>query len=503
MPLSGPVEGAQIHLVGVKGTGMAALAEVLVSKGALVSGSDVAETFYTDALLAAIGVVPRVGFAEEHLPDGVSLVVYSAAYDPQTNPELLAAIDRGIPLLTYTEALGALSLAAREAGAPTVAVAGVHGKTSTTALLGTLIRSLRIPGTVIVGSAVRSFGGAATYNGGAEALIVETCEYRRNFLSFYPSVLVITSVEADHLDYYRDYADVLSAFVAFGERLAPGGLLVFCRDNAGACEAAAAISARRGDLRRVSYGFSDEADVSVRDYVPGTEETPEGPRGVQEFRVDGIDTLLRLRVPGKHMVENAAAALTVLREEPSLRRYLDAGAKHTAAKHTAAKHIADALASFSGTTRRSEHLGTAGGIQFVDDYGHHPTAIRKTLETYREFYGAERLIVDFMSHTYSRTAALLGDFAQAFAAADVVVLHKIYASAREQYSGSISGEDLAAAVGAYHPQVHYFEEVLDALPFCKELLRPGDLFVTLGAGNNWALGRELLAYFLTKGVHTR
>jgi UDP-N-acetylmuramate--alanine ligase len=493
MPLSGPIEGAKIHLVGVKGTGMAALAEVLVSKGAAVSGSDVAEAFYTDALLAAIGVVPSVGFAEEHLPEAVSLVVYSAAYDPESNPELKAAIRRGIPLLTYTEALGALSLEAQRAGAPTVAVAGVHGKTSTTALLGTLIRSLRIPGTVIAGSAVRSFGGGTTYNGGTEALVAETCEYRRNFLAFYPSVLVVTAVEADHLDYFRDYADVLSAFVSFGERLAPRGLLVYCRDNAGACEAAGAITARRGDLRTVSYGFSEDADVTIRDYALGTEETNEGPRGLQEFRIDGIDTLLKLRVPGKHMVENAAAALTVLREEPVFRRYLEAPAQD----------IAAALASFSGTARRSEYLGTAGGIQFVDDYGHHPTAIRKTLETYREFYGAERLVVDFMSHTYSRTAALLDEFAQAFDAADVVILHKIYASAREQFSGSISGEDLAAAVRCYHDTVHYFPEVLDALPFCKELLQPGDLFVTLGAGNNWILGRDLLSHFSKKAVHTR
>lgn len=492
MPLSGPLKRAPIHLVGVKGTGMAALAEVLVSKGAVVSGSDVAEAFYTDALLAAIGVVPQVGFAEEHLPEGVSLVVYSAAYDPRTNPELKAAAERGIPLLTYTEALGALSLEAQGAGAPTVAVAGVHGKTSTTALLGTLIRGLRIPGTVIVGSAVRSFGGAATYNGGTEALVAETCEYRRNFLSFYPSVLVITAVEADHLDYYRDYADVLSAFVAFGERLSPRGLLVYCRDNPGACEAAAEITDRRGDLRAVSYGFSEEADVTVRDYALKTEETPEGPRGLQEFRIDGIDAPLALRVPGRHMVENAAAALTVLREEPVFRRYLEA----------AAGDIAAALAAFSGTARRSEHLGTAGGIQFVDDYGHHPTAIRKTLETYREFYGAERLIVDFMSHTYSRTAALLDEFARAFGAADVVILHKIYASARERFSGSISGEDLAAAVRCYHDTVHYFPEILDALPFCKELLQPGDLFVTLGAGNNWVLGRELLSHFSKKAVQT-
>lgn len=498
MPLSGSLEGAQIHLVGVKGTGMAALAEVLVSKGVVVSGSDVAEAFYTDALLAAIGVVPRVGFAEEHLPEAVSLVVYSAAYDPQSNPELRAAVQRGVPLLTYTEALGALSLEAREAGAPTVAVAGVHGKTSTTALLGTLVRSLRIPGTVIVGSAVRSFGGTATYNGGAEALVAETCEYRRNFLSFYPSVLVVTAVEADHLDYYRDYADVLSAFVAFGERLSPRGLLVYCRDNAGACEAAAEITARRRDLRTVSYGFSDESDVALRDYAMGTEETPEGPRGFQEFRIDGIDTLLKLRVPGKHMVENAAAALAVLREEPAFRRYIE-----DAGENKAAREIAGALASFSGTARRSEHLGTVGGIQFVDDYGHHPTAIRKTLETYREFYGAQRLVVDFMSHTYSRTAALLDEFAQAFDAADIVILHKIYASAREQFSGSISGEDLAAAARCYHDTVYYFPEVLDALPFCKELLQPGDLFVTLGAGDNWVLGRELLSHFSKEAVQTR
>ncbi len=498
MPLFGSLEGAPIHLVGVKGTGMAALAEVLVHRGAVVSGSDVAEAFYTDALLAAIGVVPQVGFAEEHLPPDTVLVVYSAAYDPQTNPELLAAARCGVPLLTYTEALGALSTEAQGAGKPTVAISGVHGKTSTTALLGTLIRGLEIPGTVIVGSAVGSFGGSATYTGGSEVLVAETCEYRRNFLAFSPSVLVITAVEADHLDYYRDYADVLSAFVAFGERLPPGGLLVYCRDNAGACEAAAEITARRGDLRSVSYGFRDEADVSIRDYALTTEETPEGPRGVQEFRIDGVDGLLRLRVPGKHMVENSAAAIAVLQKESTLRRYLQ-----DAESGSAATKIAGALAPFSGTARRSEHLGAVGGVQFVDDYGHHPTAIRKTLETYRQFYGAERLIVDFMSHTYSRTAALLEEFARAFDAADVVILHKIYASARERFSGSISGEDLATAVRRHHSAVHYFPEVLDALPFCEELLQPGDLFVTLGAGNNWVIGRELRSRFSKKAVHTR
>ncbi len=499
MPLPAPLSGASVHLVGIKGTGMSAFAEVLVHRGAAVSGSDVAEVFYTDRLLSAIGITPAVGFDATHLPQAVDAVIYSAAYDPATNPELVAAASRGIPILSYSEALGALSEEARALGNPSVAVAGVHGKTSTTALLGTLLKELRLPATVVVGSAVTSFGGSATFVGGSEMLVAETCEYRRNFLSFSPSVLLLTSVEADHLDYFRDYEDVRAAFVEFGTRLSPGGLVVYCTDDAGAKEAVDRLCARRDDIRTVRYGFAEEADFSIRDYqmVPGC--GPGLPAGAQRFRVVPIDAEFELHVPGRHMVQNAAGALAVLL---SAGLSGEATANGLSLSEGLVSRLVSGLGRYGGSTRRSEHLGIASGIQFVDDYGHHPSAIRKTLEAYREFYGARRLIVDFMSHTYSRTAALLDEFATCFDAADVVILHKIYASAREQYNGTIAGKDLAEAVGRHHPDTHFFPEVMDAMSFCKELLAEGDLFVTLGAGNNWALGRELFEYFSNKVVHS-
>lgn len=492
MPLPATLSGASVHLVGIKGTGMSALAEVLSRRGADLSGSDVAEIFYTDRLLAAIGLRPKVGFSADNLPKNLDAVIYSAAYDPDSNPELLAAAERKIPMLSYSEALGALSQEACRTGAPRIAVAGVHGKTTTTALLGTIMRHLGVPGTVVVGSAVPSFGGSATYNGGSDALVAETCEYRRNFLSFSPSMLIVTSVEADHLDYFRDYDDILRAFVEFGTQLSEGGTLIYCADDPGAVEVASRVAQRRGDIRRISYGFTRKADFSVDTLEMDHETTAGGVRGIQRFLLSGYPQQFTLSVPGRHMVQNAVGALATLFSQPLLASF--------ALNHAS---VAQGLSTFAGTARRSEHLGSAGGIQFIDDYGHHPTSIEKTLEAYRDFYRADRLVVDFMSHTYSRTAALLDRFARAFTSADIVILHKIYASAREHFSGTIDGKDLADAVAAHHPAVHYVPEVLDALPLCRELLRPGDLFVTLGAGNNWVLGRELFSHFSRETVGTR
>jgi UDP-N-acetylmuramate--alanine ligase len=465
--------GFRVHLVGIKGTGMAALAEILVRRGAAVSGSDVPEKFYTDALLAQLGISCSERFSAANLAEGVQLVVHPPAYAREENVELREARARGIPMLSYPEALGRLSADAASAG-----VAGTHGKTTTTALAGTLLQALDLPATVLVGSEVAGFGGRSTLVRGNRYFVAETCEYRRHFLNFRPRWLVITSVEADHLDYFRDLDDVLDAFTEYAGLLPPGGALIYAQDDPGARTVAGRARERRPDLRLVPYG--EQAQGAFR--VHGVEST----HGRTRFRLAGLDGEFSLPVPGRHMAWNAAAALALTAE------LLAAEGRTLGPGELAAAR--EALARFRGTRRRSEVVGEAGGVLFLDDYGHHPTEIRATLAGYRSFYPGRRLIVDFMPHTYSRTRALLAEFAECFASADLVILHRIYASAREKAAGTgVDGRTLYREVAARHPAVEYYEEPLEAVEALAERLQDGDLFVTMGAGDNWRVGQALLA----------
>lgn len=469
------LHGFKIHLVGAKGTGVCALAELLVGAGARVSGSDVEDRFYTDEVLAAIGVPVRP-FSASNIDAGLGLVIHSAAYRPDRHPELLRAQELGIPVLSYPEALGQLSAARDSSG-----VAGVHGKTTTTALAGVVARALGLPGAVLVGSAVGAFGGRSTLTLGNELLIAETCEYRRHFLAFHPRRIVLTSVEPDHQDYYPDYEAIATAFVEYLVSLPPGGAVVYCADDPGAVDVFNRVAARRGDLRAVPYGFDAAGDFGLTQYDVRDERT--------RFRLRGADKEWRLRVPGRHVALDAAAALalcaTIVADReggrPLSRGELDAAAS--------------ALEDFTGSKRRSEILGEARGVLFMDDYGHHPTAIRATLSGLREFYRDRRIIVDFMSHTCSRTRALLAEFAESFSDADLTILHKIYPSAREEPDPDMNGRVLFERTRANGTRVDYFEEPLDALDQLRAILRPGDLFVTMGAGDNWKLGRALYDEF--------
>jgi len=449
---------ADIYMVGIKGTGMAALAEILVAGGARVTGSDTAERFYTDDLLQSLGLHYAEGFAASNLPDQIDIVIYSAAYDPAIHVELIAAAARGLRLISYTEALGELSDAM-----PSVGIAGVHGKTTTAALCAVIVRAAGLPGTVLAGSTLRDLGGRATLIQGRSFFIAETCEYRRNFLSFRPAVIVVTSIEADHLDYFHDRADVFSAFEEYARNLPPGGELIYCADDHGACELADSISRERPDIRTTGYG--ERADGEGRlTYLPG-------PSGEIRFSVGRRP--FTLRIPGKHNALNAAAALIATDRARQIARGEMGEAEFGA-------FARDAVSAFTGTRRRSEVVGEAGGVLILDDYAHHPTAISVTLAGYREFYPGRRLILDFMSHTYSRTIALLDEFGTALAVADILILHEIYASAREENPGDVNGEQLADV-----------RQVMDALPLVESLVQSGDLFVTMGAGNNWELGRAL------------
>ena len=467
------IRGRNIHLVGAKGTGMAALAEILAARGASLSGADVAESFPTQEILDGLGLRPGVGFAAADLPAGTDWVIHSAAYDRSDNPQLLAAAARGIPLSSYPEALGKLSRSARS-----VAISGVHGKTTTAALCGLLVDALRLPATVLTATGVANFGGRATLIGGADYLIAETCEYRNHFANFHPSHVVITAVELEHVDAFPTHAALVAAFADFTATLPAGGTLMYCADDAGATEVACMAAARRPDLLLQPYGESAAGPLRIGSVTAAAGET--------RVELACLAEPITLRVPGRHNAANAAAAVGVARVLLAEQGRPLGGAEQSA--------IAGALGGYRGGKRRTEVVGECRGILVVDDYAHHPTELVTTLAGLRAFYPERRIVVDFMSHTYSRTAALLGDFATAFGAADEVLLHPVYASARERsaVTPEQAGRALYDAVAACHRSVVWRATLADASAHLAATLGRGDLLVTMGAGDNWRVGPEVL-----------
>ena len=480
-------KGAKAYFIGIKGTGMCALAELLQRRGISVSGSDRSEVFYTDAVLKELGIPYHESFDSSHILSGAEapdLAIYSAAYSFGTNAEMDAAKKTGIPLMSYTEALGAYSAAFDSTG-----IAGVHGKTTTTALSGTLLKGAGIPAQVLAGSAVSGFGGRSTISLGDKYFVAETCEYRRHFLSFRPRRVVLTSVESDHQDYYPTYADIRDAFLEYVRLLPPDGELIYCVDCQGASEIAQTLKKEKPGIELVPYGFSADGDYGIESYEARDERI--------FMRLRGFPGSLEMRIPGRHTALNAAASVALA---SSLVK-LEFGGWNDDRR----EGLRLALADFRGSKRRSEILGEARGILFMDDYGHHPSAIKTTLEGLKEFYPKRRLVLSFMSHTYTRTAALLNDFASSFEKADVLLLHKIYSSAREEYKGGVNGKTLyeeakkflAGIYGdkAARERVFYIDEVDDAADFAADILREGDIFITMGAGDNWRLGITLYNKF--------
>lgn len=467
------LQNFKIHMIGIKGTGMTALAELLVSRGASVCGSDVEDEFYTDSILQKLGIKIKTPFSPSNINEETELIIYSSAYSTDSNEELAFAEDQRIPCLSYPEALGEFSKLAYSCG-----ICGVHGKTTTTGMAGTILKALKLEASVLTGSQIPCFGSSCVMTGGSKYFVAETCEYKQNFLHFSPQEIVLTSIEHDHQDYYKTYEEILSAFLSYMNKLPKFAKVFYCADDKGACEAVNLLFSGRPDLVLTGYGENAAGEYRIK--MKGIKD------GKQYFSLAGFAGEFYLPIPGKYNVLNAAAAaalcISLLKKEKGEICVQDLGI------------IRRALASYTGAKRRGEIVGVikSRNILILDDYAHHPTAIKVLLKGLREFYPGRRIVADFMAHTYSRTEALLMEFSSAFKDADIVILHKIYSSAREVYNGQISADLLYSMIKKKHKNVYFFNEILEAQDFVLKSLKDGDIFITIGAGDNWKLGSAVL-----------
>jgi UDP-N-acetylmuramate--alanine ligase len=454
--------GTRIHLVGIGGIGLSAIARVLHGWGYAVSGSDREPTALTRALVNE-GMVVYAGHRAEQVV-GADLVVVSSAV-PGDNPEVLEAKRRGLAVIKRDQFLGELT-----ASKTTIAVAGTHGKTTTSAMIAWILVEAGLDPTFVVGGMLQNLETNARAGQGPH-FVIEADEYDRAFLGLRPDVAVITVLEHDHPDCYPTFQEMRTAFARFASRLVPGGLLVVCGEEDEALRLASeGLDPDAGQperQRRVkTYGLDRAWDWRAKGVQLGNSAAFE-----VWHRAQRLGTCA-LQVPGRHNVLNALAALAA-----STGVGVDFGT------------AAAALTRYRGTERRFHVKGQAGGVTVVDDYAHHPTEIRVTLAAARLKYPGRPLWAVFQPHTYSRTAALLDGFAQAFDQADHVLVTDIYA-AREQNVQGISGADLVARMN--HPGARYVEGPAEAADGLIHEVRPGDVVITLGAGNVYLAGERLL-----------
>jgi UDP-N-acetylmuramate--alanine ligase len=441
----------KVHLVGIAGAGMSAIAQVLHERGEAVTGSDLAGSVYAENLERA-GVKISYGHRPENIDEADVVVISSAV--PASNPEVIEAGRRKIPVLRRNAFLGELT-----AGSRTIAVAGTHGKTTTTGLIAWLLdRGGRGP-SFIVGGMLSDFGTNARAGSGAE-FVIEADEYDRAFLGLRPAIAVVTSIEHDHPDLFPTPAEYLQAFQEFVAQTQEA--LVVCRDD----PAAAAL--QRAGLDRTTYGLTQEADWHAEEISPNQA----GGSDFLVLRGANVAGLVRTRLPGVHNVRNALAAI--------------AAADRCGVDFST---IQGAISDFHGTQRRFETLGTAAGVTVIDDYAHHPTEIKATLSAARSLYPGSEIWAVFQPHTFSRARAFLTAFGGAFGEADHVIVTEIFAS-REAPDPSMTGEMVAAHVS--HPDVRFIPDLQAAAEALEAVVGPGSVVVTLSAGDGNIVGKQLL-----------
>lgn len=460
--------GTHVHLIGIGGAGMSGIARILLARGVTVSGSDARESRAVTAL-RALGARVELGHDAAHLQhdgeDAPTVVVSTAIRE--SNPELAAVRARGLDVVHRAVALAALT-----EGRRLVAVAGTHGKTSTTSMTTVALQHTGADPSFAIGGDL-SVSGSGAHHGSGDVFVVEADESDGSFTAFAPSVAVVTNVEPDHLDHHGDAQAYHAVFRGFLDRLVPGATLVACADDPGAEDVA--VAAERAGITVLRYGrtATGTRDARLLDF------TPDGAGSRSRFRTDGVEHELRLGVPGEHMVLNALGAFltgVVLGRDPA--------------------ELLAGLAGFGGVQRRFEFKGRVRGVSVYDDYAHHPTEVAATLRAARETAGTTpgrrgRVLVAFQPHLYSRTRLFAGGFGEALSLADEVLVLEVY-GAREDPEPGVGPTLITDAVRLPPERVHRapsFESVPETL---ASLAADGDTVITMGAGDVTVLGPEIL-----------
>ena len=444
--------GRKGHLIGVGGVSMSSLAEVLLDMGIIITGSDMNENQNVRGVRAH-GIEVFIGHRAENVGDDVEFVVRTAAVHDD-NPEIVAARERGIPVFERTQAWGAISKGYNNA----LCISGTHGKTTTTSMCTHILMAADKDPTVMIGGTLPLLN-AGHRVGRGNTIVMEACEYYNSFLSFHPTVAVILNIEEDHLDFFKDLADIKNSFREFALRTPEDGCVVVNADDANSMDAAKDI-----DRKVITFGLTPEADVYAENvrYVGANSEFDIMYKG-------RLFTDVTLHVPGVHNVKNALAATAAC---------ICLGVRPLAVKY--------GLAGFNGAGRRFEFKGKFNGAEIYDDYAHHPGELKALLDTV-ETLNYQRTILAFQPHTYSRTAALFDDFVEQLKRPDVLMLAEIFA-AREKNTIGISSADLADKIenSFYFPT---FDELEAAL---RVSARPGDIILTVGAGDIYKVGERLV-----------
>ncbi len=445
-----------IHMVGIGGIGMSGIAHILHNIGFAIAGSDIARSEITQ-MLEQSGIRVQIGHSKENLKEA-DVVVISSAIKPD-NPEIAAACERGIPIIGRGEMLGELMRMKYS-----IAVSGTHGKTTTSSIISFILELAELDPTSIIGGKVLEMGSNARL-GQSEYLVAEADESDRSFLHLFPTIAVVTNIEAEHMDYYSSFADIKSCFKQFTEKIPFYGLAVLCGDDEG-------VRAILPDLsvRKMTYGLEKDNDLRPM------WRRNKGWKSRFVLKLDERLHEFELNLPGEHNMRNAIAAIAVGRElkvSPTVMK--------------------EALARFRGVRRRMEKVDEVEGITFIDDYGHHPTEIRVTISSIRRIFNGQPLRVLFQPHRYSRTKHLHALFGPAFKEADEVVVTDIYRASEQPIEG-VGPELILESIKKEAPNassqiITDREKIVD---YFAKTLKPGDVFLTLGAGDVWKIGAEIL-----------
>ena len=448
----------KIHFVGIGGIGMSGIAEILIDQGFTVSGSDRALSDVTERL-RSLGATIYEGHKAENIAPDVDTLVYSSAVVLE-NPEVLEAQRRKIPVVRRAEMLAEVMRLKYGIG-----IAGTHGKTTTTSMVSLVLMEGGLDPTVIVGGKLSGLGGTNARLGKGDFIVVEADEFDRSFLSIAPTIAVLTTLETDHLDCYRDLEDIKGAFIQFANKVPFYGFVVLCLDE----PALQDIMPQLGKKKLLTYGLTPQADIQAIGIVHK--------ENTSTFTVaHGFDDLgqVTLQIPGNHNVQNALAAIAV---------GLQLGIPFVKVKA--------GIEKFTGVYRRWEKKGEVKGISVYDDYAHHPTECRATLSGVKSGW-RRRVVCVFQPHLYSRTRDFYEEFGKAFLLADVLVVTDVY-PAREEPIQGVSGELITNAAKQFgHKDVHYVQDKKQIPQYLVKITRSGDIVITMGAGDIWKYGEEFL-----------